>query len=142
MKKKTTSLFGDLFGAKGKKVAEKEVATTPVVITSYSQSHVLQHRMKEEKLTHGQRVIANISPVRLESNFGKMVMYFCPLQSIAVTKTITAGDGGSIPSEAILENVKVPQGFKPGLYEMKNVELFSNGHMQVIAGKKTEFVPV
>ncbi len=140
MKKKTTSRFSSIFGAKGKKVEEE--ASTPVVITSYSQPHVLQQRMKEEKLTHGQRVTANISPVRLESNFGKMVMYFCPMQSITVLKEVSIGDGGSLPCEATLKGVNVPGNFKPGLYEMKNVTLFSNGTMQVIAGKETEFVPV
>jgi hypothetical protein len=71
MKKEHTSLFSNLFGAKGKP-AESE-KSTPVVITSYSQPHVLQQRMKEEKLSHGETVTANISPVRLESNFGKIL---------------------------------------------------------------------
>ena len=53
MKKEHTSLFSNLFGAKGKP-AESE-RSTPVVITSYSQPHVLQQRMKEEKLSHGER---------------------------------------------------------------------------------------
>lgn len=116
--------------------------STPVVITSYSQPHVLQQRMKEEKLTHGQTVTANLSPVRLESNFGKMVMYFCPMQNIEVINEITPGDGGSIPHEAIIVDFNIPAGTKPGLYTLENATLFSNGTMQVIANKDTVFTPL
>lgn len=124
----------------GFKQPEKE--TTPVAITSYSQPHVLQQRMKEENLKHGDRVTANITPVRLEANFGKMVMYFCPLQDIEVKQLLSNGDGASLPHEAIIEGFKVPKNFAPGLYELKNVELFSNGTIQVIATADTEFVAV
>jgi hypothetical protein len=130
-------------GLMGKQAPTPEpVATTPVVITSYSQHHVLQQRMKEEKLMHGDRVTANLSPVRLEANFGKMVMYFCPMQGIEITSRIAEGDDGAIPSEAILEGIAVPANFSPGLYTLKNVELFSNGTMQVIATANTEFEAV
>lgn len=112
---------------------------TDVVLTSYSQSHVLQQRMKEERLTHGQTVTANIGPVRLESNFGKMIMYFCPVQSIEVTERIAAGDGGSLPAEASLKGINVPDTTVPGLYILKNVNLYSNGTMQVMATEKTVF---
>jgi len=127
---------------KGGFFEKTEKTETPVVLTSYSQPHVLQQRMKEEKLTHGDRVTANISPVRLESNFGKMIMYFCPMQSIEITNRLAQGDGGSIPSEAIIDGFNVPSNFKPGLYELKNVELFSNGTMQVLATENTVFEAV
>lgn len=116
--------------------------STPVVITSYSQPYVLQQRMKEEKLTHGERVTANISPVRLESDFGKMVMYFCPVNGIEITNRIEAGDGGSLPPEAIVNGLEVPRNLKPGLYNLKNVELYSNGTMQVNATADTCFEDV
>lgn len=138
MKKEHTSLFSKLFEMK--KPAESE-KSTPVVITSYSQPHVLQHRMKEEKLTHGETVTANLSPVRLESNFGKMVMYFCPLKSIQVMEKVTPGDGGSLPAEATIIDFNIPAGTLPGLYELENATLFSNGTLQVIANKDTIFKP-
>lgn len=116
--------------------------STPVVITSYSQPHVLQLRMKEEKLSHGDRVNADISPIRLESNFGKMVMYFCPMQTIDIVERVGFGDGGSLPQEAIISGLEVPENLKPGLYALKNVELFSNGTLQVNATAKTEFVDI
>jgi len=115
--------------------------TVPVVITSYSQPHVLQQRMKEAHLTHGQTVRGDISPVRLEINFGKMVLYFCPAQEIMVNEQITPGDGGSIPAEAILEGFEsiVPGNVKPGLFHLKNAKFFSNGTMQLIADENTVF---
>jgi len=137
MRKEHTSLFSNLFGKK----PEESPKTTPVVLTSYSQPHVLQQRMKEERLTHGETVTANLFPVRLEANFGKMVMYFCPLQTIDIIKKVEAGDGGALPAEATLEGIEAPGNFKPGLYTLKNVQLFSNGTMQVIATAETEFEP-
>jgi hypothetical protein len=140
MKKENTSLFANLFGAKGKSAEADK--STPVVITSYSQPHVLQQRMKEEKLTHGETVTANISPVRLESSYGKMILYFCPMQSIEITQQVTAGDGGSLPAEAIVDGLVVPGNCKPGLYTLKNVKLSSNGTMQVVATEKTTWETV
>jgi hypothetical protein len=136
MKKESTSLFSNLFNAK--KDQPREIGkSTPIIISSYSQPHVLQQKMKEEKLTHGETVVANISPVRLETDQGKMVMYFCPMKSIEVIKTISDGDGGSLPAQAIVEGLSVPENLKPGLYKLKNVVLSSNGTMQVKATSDT-----
>lgn len=121
-------------------VQQQEQTRTEVRVTSYSQPHVLQQRMKEEKLTHGDRVMATLSPIRLESNYGKMIMYFCPMQECEVTERLERGDGGSIPAEVIIEGFSVPASMKPGLYILKNAQLFSNGTMQVIATEKTEFL--
>jgi len=138
MKKQTSQFFANLFGgAKGQPI--ESVKTTPVVITSYSQPHVLQQRMKEERMTHGETVTANISPVRLENAYGKMVMYFCPMQTIEILKHSTPGDGGNIPIQATVEGLSVPDAQKPGLYTLKNVQLTSNGTIQVTATAKTEW---
>lgn len=136
MKKQTSQFFANLFsGAKGQ--PSESVKTTPVVITSYSQPHVLQQRMKEEQLTHGETVTVNISPVRLENAYGKMVMYFCPMQTIEILKHTTPGDGGNIPIQATVDGLSVPGAQKPGLYTLKNVQLTSNGTIQVTATAKT-----
>lgn len=137
MKKEHTSLFANLWAKK----EQESTKSTPVVITSYSQPHVLQQRMNMENLKHGDRVTANLSPVRLESNFGKMVIYFCPMVNLDIVNKIEAGDGGALPAEATIYDVNVPAGMKPGLYTMKNAELFSNGTMQVIAKEDTVFEP-
>jgi len=136
------SVFESLFG--GKRSAETPMGTrsTPVGITAYSQSNVLQQRMREEKMTHGQTVTANLSPVRLEMSYGRMIMYFCPMRSIEVLKTLNEGDGGSLPDEAKVCDLRIPDRFRPGLYTLKNVTLSSNGTMQVNATNKTAWEPV
>ena len=136
------SVFESLFG--GKRSADTPMGTrsTPVGITAYSQSNVLQQRMREEKMTHGQTVRANLSPVRLEMSYGRMIMYFCPMKSIEVLETLDAGDGGSLPMEAKVADLSIPNCFRPGLYMLKNVTLTSNGTMQVHATSKTTWEPV
>jgi hypothetical protein len=137
MKNEQKSFFGNLFGAKGRS-SEKDKPVS-VTITSYSQPHVLQQKMKAEKLTHGETVMANLSPVRLENSFGTMVMYFCPLKSIEVLSTSMNGDGGDIPRQVTVEGLKVNKNFTPGFYTLKNVQLSSNGTMQVTATEKTSW---
>ena len=95
--------------------------------------------MEEKKVTHAETFTATVSPVRLESYPGKMVMYFCPMKTIEVTKKVTPGDGGSLPAEVKVEGLTVPAGYMPGLYTLKNVILTSNGTMQVIATEETVF---
>lgn len=133
MKKETRSLFARFFGAKASHPQDQ----TSVLLTSYSQPHVLKEKMEEKLMTHGETVTANISPVRLERSFTKAILYFCPLEKIEVLNTITAGDGGFLPSNATIEGLAVPNDYKPGLYRISNVELTSNGTMQVKATSKT-----
>ncbi len=139
--KKLVSFFADLFNQKQSTLPEK--TTQEVLVNSLSQHHVLQHRMKEEKLTHGETVKANLSPIRLgyHDAADKMYMYFCPLQAIGIIEKVSPGDGGSLPAEAILKDIKIDKNLKPGLYTLKNVTLFSNGTLQVIANEDTKFEP-
>ena len=130
-----TSFFRSLFGAKDHSSGARE--SKQVIITSSSQPEVLQKRMREEKLSHGETVTANLSPVRLEKSRGKMVLYFCPMKSIEVLETVAAGDGGSIPDQAKVEGLTIPDNLKEGFYKLKNVTLTSNGTMQVKATDKT-----
>jgi len=64
-------------------------------------------------------------------------MYFCPLQSLRVLEIVAEGDGRNIPAQAKIEGLSVPVGYKPGLYELENIELTSNGTIQVKATEKT-----
>ena len=138
MKKENTSFFSNLFGAKGK-VSEQK-STTSVVLTSYSQPHVLRQRMNEEKMTHGETVMANISPVRLERSYkDEAVLYFCPMKKIEVLQITAGGDGGTLPPTATLDGLSVPEGYRPGLYRLCQVELTSNGAMQVRATANTRW---
>ena len=88
-------------------------------------------------MTHGETVMANLSPVRLENAFGKMILYFCPMKNIEVLQTLSNGDGGSLPADAKVEGLTVPGDCKPGYYSLKNVRLTSNGTMQVKATEET-----
>ena len=108
-----------------------------VMINYYSQQDVLQQKMKEKRLTHGDTVIANLFPIRLEKDFGKIVMYFCPMETIEILEIVANGDGGKIPDEARVSGLIMPPKYKPGLYKLKNVMLTSNGTMQVKATDKT-----
>jgi len=137
MKRLGHQIFANLFSSKGS--IEKAETSKEVFTTSSSQPHVLQEKMKEKKLSHGETVTATISPVRLESAWGKMALYFCPMQTLDVAETITPGDGGDIPSDVIVEGLTVPREHKSGLYTMKNVKLSSNGTIQVIATAETIF---
>ena len=137
MKRLGHQFFANLFGSKG---SIEKVETSKEVFTTYAgQPHVLQEKMKEKKLSHGETVTASISPVRLESAWGKMALYFCPMQTLDIAETITPGDGGDIPSSVVVEGLTVPHGYKSGLYTMKNVKLSSNGTIQVIATAETIF---
>jgi hypothetical protein len=133
--KKENSFLGRLFRATDHPTEMGR--PSPVTITSYSQPNVLQQRMREEHMTHGETVTANISPVRLESAYGRMVLYFCPMKSIEVVQVLNSGDGGSIPDDATVEELNVPDGVKGGYYTLKNVILTSNGTMQVRGTKET-----
>ena len=139
MKKESNSLFGKLFHSNSNTQTNtpESQQTRNVFTNSYSQPHVLQQRMKEEELTHGETVMANISPVRLEVVEDKVLLYFCPLKSIDITQSITCGDGGSIPSQVIVEGLTIGDKYKPGHYSLKNVVLTSNGSIQVKATEKT-----
>jgi hypothetical protein len=93
--------------------------------------------MQDEKLSHGGTVTANLSPVRLDMDHGGVVMYFCPMKTIQVLNVKTKGDGGLIPVQAKIEGLNVPSHYKSGFYELKNVEVTSNGAILVKATEGT-----
>jgi hypothetical protein len=77
--------------------------------------------------------------VRLEAAYGKMYLYFCPMEKIEIHKVLTPGDGGEIPDNVVVEGLTIPEDFKAGLYTLKNVKISSNGTMQVIADATTSW---
>ena len=136
MEKKKFYFFAKFSGDKGG--VQPEISESKEVFaTASAQPHVLREKMKEKKLTHGETITASISPVRLEAAYGKMALYFCPVQTVEVLRTITPGDGGDIPIDVVVEKLTVPTGHKPGLYTLKNVQLSSNGSIQVVANAET-----
>src|SRR5688572_14230560 len=120
MRKKAFHFFAGLFSAKSSIEKAGSSADEDVITTASAQPHILRERMKEAQLTHGETVIVNISPVRLEAAAGKMAIYFCPMKYIEIYQKIAAGDGGDIPYEVSVEGLKVPPAFKSGLYTLKN----------------------
>lgn len=136
--KKMYAAFESLFGG-GRFFAPTSQSSSPVTITSFSQPDVLRKRMEEGKMSHGGTVTANLSPVRLDMDHGAVVMYFCPMKTIEVLNIQTEGDGGSIPKEARIEGLQVPGGLKSGYYDLRNVELTSNGTMLVRATEETSW---
>jgi hypothetical protein len=139
MRREKFNFFAALFSPKSSqgKAGTATDTAAEVMITASAQPHVLRAKMKEAKLTHGETVMATISPVRLQVAMGRTLMYFCPMQSIEVLKTLSAGDGGDIPSEVEVSGLTTPPDLEPGLYTLKNVKLSSNGVMQVHATAST-----
>jgi hypothetical protein len=135
MERQGHNLFANLFGSKGN--TEKPETSRDVFTTAAAQPHVLREKMKEQHLTHGETVTANLSPVRIEATAGGMALYFCPMQTLDIAKTITCGDGGDIPESVVVEGLVLPPDYKSGLYAIKNVKLSSNGSIQVTATKET-----
>jgi hypothetical protein len=137
MKSGGVNFFSSLFGGGKERKAEADASEQEIFVNSYSQPHVLREKMKQQKMTHGEVVLANLSPVRLEGISQRMALYFCPVENLDVVKTLEAGDGKDIPMEATVEGLSVPLDFKSGLYALKNVKLTSNGKMQVVATPDT-----
>jgi len=129
--------FESLFGEGKLFSPNSQAASSPVTITAFSQPNVLRKRMEEEKLSHGGTVRANLSPVRLDMDHGDPVLYFCPMRAMHVLNTLTGGDGGSIPAEARIEGLRIPTEYKSGFYELRNVEVTSNGAIVVRPTKET-----
>lgn len=90
-------------------------------------------------MSHGGTVKANLSPVRVDMDHGAVVMYFCPMQSLQVLDVIAEGDGGNIPAEVKVEGLDIPVSCRSGLYDLKNVEVTSNGSIQVRQTKDTKW---
>jgi hypothetical protein len=143
MKTEGFSFFSSLFGG-GERKAEGQAPEQEIFVNSYSQPHVLRAKMKEKQMTHGEEVMANISPVRLEGISEKVAMYFCPMENLDVVAKIKDGDGQDIPMVATVKGLSVPADFKAGLYALKNVRITSNGTLQVAATAETkwEMIPV
>jgi len=137
--KKLFVAFEDFFGGGKRYEPSLNPQSSPVTITSFSQPDVLQTRMKEEKMSHGGTVKANLSPVRLDMTPGGVVMYFCPMKNLQILEVVAEGDGDSIPAQAKIEGLSVPAEYKSGFYALENVELSSNGTIQVKATKKTSW---
>lgn len=99
------------------------------VVRKDSQFNVLEARMKEQGLTHGETVRADVSNVRIGSNpFGdsgeRDTLFFCDMGSIDIRKIVKAGDGGELPEKAFVKGLIVES---EGYYDLQDVVIRSNG---------------
>jgi len=139
---KVAKTIGNVLGFR--KTKQPTPDTVPVVVTAYSQPHVLTMRMAEENMTHGETVLGNISPVRIESFIDakgekRVIMYFCPMQELEILKRVEKGDGGCLPGIATVKDLTFPKDSVQGLYNLKNVKVTSNGTLQVHATAETQW---
>ncbi len=75
----------------------------------------------------------------MDMDHGAVVMYFCPMQSLTVLEVIAEGDGGNIPASVKLEWLSIPSHCRSGRYDLKNVEVTSNGSIQVRETRDTKW---
>ena len=117
-------------------------------VTSYSQSERLRERMGQAEVRHGQEIRADLPGIRVEA-MGRTwfsdrpsrhgVVFFCTMGPITVRETTTPGDGGPLPSNAIVEGLNVPA---EGIYDLKDVLVQSNGDLRVIIDGASRVEPV
>ena len=117
-------------------------------VTSYSQSERLRERMGQAEVRHGQEIRADLPGIRVEAmgrnwfsdrSSRNGVVFFCTMGPITVRKTTTPGDGGPLPSNAIVEGLNVPS---EGIYDLKDVLVQSNGDLRVIIDGASRVEPV
>ncbi len=97
-------------------------------------------------MSHDQAVIADIPSVRIRKEGKSAKMYFCNMGYLQVKEVINNGDGKTIPSDVKLHGVKISKELlekdRDAYYNLKNVKLYSNGTIQVIATSETKFEKV
>ena len=115
-------------------------------VTAYSQTYRLRERMGEASIEHGQEVRADLPGIRVtaaaadrygEPAAGAGTIFFCTMGTIHVHEVLVPGDGGSLPSEVVLEGLAVPE---PGTYDILNALVHSNGALRVRVDTATRVV--
>lgn len=107
------------------------------VVTVNSQEHVLQGRMEEAGIRHGQKVRVNLTGVRAYplASPAFAEIRFCFMQPIEVIGgPLTRATPGPLPRMAALKNVFVPN---YGQLAIRNALLWSNGHNTLILDRET-----
>src|SRR3989344_9452061 len=112
-----------------------------VGISNKSQVHILQDRMRKAGLSHGAETIVNLQGVYVKKSFFGPRIYFCPMEKVRVVENISVSDGRAIPENVNLQNVKVERALVGTnvLYDLENVQLCSNGKIQITGTKNTKW---
>jgi hypothetical protein len=119
-----------------------------VRVTAHSQAYRLRERMAQVEVQHGQEIRADVPGIGVMAtgrgwftaqHRGKGEVFFCTMGPIRVREVTVAGDGGPLPSEAVVEGLEVASG---GSYDLLNVLIQSNGNLRLIVDDATRVVPV
>jgi hypothetical protein len=117
-------------------------------VTAYSQAHRLRERMAQAEVQHGQEIRADLPGIGVTTmardwstarHTGKGQVFFCNMGPIRVRKVTIPGDGGPLPTDAIVKGLEVASG---GTYDLLNVLVRSNGDLRLIVDDATRVVPV
>ena len=112
-------------------------------VTANSQAYRLRERMAQAKVEHGQEIRADLPGIGVTAmvrdwftgrHKGKGEVYFCTMGPIGVRKVTVPGDGGPLPTDAIVEGLEVASG---GTYDLLNVLVRSNGDLRLIVDEAT-----
>jgi len=112
-------------------------------VTAYSQAHRLRERMAQAEVQHGQELRADLPGIGVTAmardwftarHTGKGQVLFCTMGPIRVRKVAIPGDGGPLPTDAIVEGLEVDCG---GTYDLLNVLVRSNGDLRLIVDEVT-----
>jgi hypothetical protein len=104
--------------------------------------------MAQAKVEHGQEIRADLPGIGVTAmardwftarHKGKGEVYFCTMGPIRVRKVTVPGDGGPLPTDAIVEGLEVAS---VGTYDLLNVLVQSNGDLRLIVDDATRVVPV
>src|SRR5437867_9163415 len=117
-------------------------------VTARSQAYRLRERMEQAEVQHGQEIRADLPGIGVTTmardwftagHTGKGQVFFCTMGPIRVRKVTIPGDGGPLPTTAIVEGLEVASG---GTYDLLNVLVRSNGDLRLIVDDATRVVPV
>jgi hypothetical protein len=115
-------------------------------VTAHSQAFRLRERMRQAEVGHGEEIRADLPGVRVSAaagawfgarQGGKGEVFFCNMGPIRVRKVTIAGDGKSLPDEAVVQGLNVAD---DGTYDLINALVRSNGNLHVIVDEVTQVV--
>jgi hypothetical protein len=117
-------------------------------VTAHSQAYRLRERMTQAEVKHGQEIRADLPGIGVMATArewftarhrGKGEVFFCTMGPIRVREVTVPGDGGPLPTDAIVEGLEVAS---VGTYDLLNVLVQSNGNLRLIVDDATRVVPV
>lgn len=133
----------DLINKLRRSIKNRINAKKPVQLLQYSQPYTLSARAESAGLTHDQKAIVDIGPVRMERDWNTEIptIYFCPTDKVVIKKVLQPGDGGKLPEKVQLINIRPPKKVNySGIYfTLKNVMLHSNGVITLASTPETEW---